>query len=620
MSAEVPAHELADATRTAASRWFRQDAGESEGTLPVPLEPTPLEAPQRFGLGSAQGGQSSDAESFFGQARWRIFRTYTAARATTGALLFALQVLANMGASAATPATLLISGLYAAAALGAAVRVWRRGGIRSARTGPRAWMAMTVGVDLIAFLLLLGSASGTGLNFGVLLFLPALMAGVLMPRMQALAVTAAATLALLAEAWWSAFVAASSSTSWLAAVLAGVGSLAIAWVAGELSARLHREERSALDSQARAERQAGLNRLVIQEMSEGVVVLDRRRRVLAINRAAQALLGAQVASAASQQGAADPVLPWSPILRAVERAHAEGDWPAAGREVAWSDGPASVTELRVRMRFTRLEAVSPATRDAVQDDDLCVLLLEDERTVQARVQQDKLAAMGRVSAGIAHEIRNPLAAIAQANELLSEDRLDKPQQRLVSIIGDNVVRLRRLVDDVLESMPSSVAGRASVLQVADLVRVVVQDWSATAGARADLVERDLRWSDARAWFDPEHLRRILVNLLDNALWYSSGRAGAIRVAVQPGLGDGVTLVVSNDGPPIAPEFEMQLFEPFFSTRSRGSGLGLYLSKELCERHGATIMHARSASSKDHHTNFVIELRGPSAASTGRGPP
>ncbi|MFM7847281.1 MAG: sensor histidine kinase [Rubrivivax sp.] len=576
-------------------------------------------APELFGLHPSQGGRSLAVEAVFGLSQWRIFRTYLAARAVAGVLLVALQFLAATDASAAQPAPLLIGGLYAASALGTAAWLLWRGGMRSIGASPRTCIALTVGVDLIAFLLLSSSGSGTGLNFDALLVLPVLMAGVLMPRLQALATAAGLTLALLAEAWWRSLMAPTPPSAWLGAALAGVGLLVIAWVAGELSARLQREERSALDSQARADRQAGLNRLVIQEMSEGVLVLDRRRRVLAINLSAQALLGAQVAAAASQQGAADPVLPWSPILRAVERAHAEGDWPAAGREVAWSDGPASVTELRVRMRFTRLEAVSPATRDAVQDDDLCVLLLEDERTVQARVQQDKLAAMGRVSAGIAHEIRNPLAAIAQANELLSEDRLDKPQQRLVSIIGDNVVRLRRLVDDVLESTPSPVAGRGSVLQVADLVLVVVQDWSATAGAPADLVERDLRWSDARAWFDPEHLRRILVNLLDNALWHSSGRAGAIRVAVQPGLGDGVTLVVSNDGPPIAPEVEMQLFEPFFSTRSRGSGLGLYLSKELCERHGATIMHARSASSKDHHTNFVIELRGPSAATTGRGP-
>lgn len=606
------------AARAAAPRWFKDDTGEVEGRLPPSLEPVAQAAPELFGLHSSQGGRSLAVEAVFGLSQWRIFRTYLAARAVAGVLLVALQFLAATDASAAQPAPLLIGGLYAASALGTAAWLLWRGGMRSIGASQRACIALTVGVDLIAFLLLSSSGSGTGLNFGALLVLPVLMAGVLMPRLQALATAAGLTLALLAEAWWRSLMAPTPPSAWLGAALAGVGLLVIAWVAGELSARLQREERSALDSQARADRQAGLNRLVIQEMSEGVLVLDRRRRVLAINLSAQALLGAQVAAAASQQGAADPVLPWSPILRAVERAHAEGVWPAAGREVAWPDGPAGVTKLRVRMRFTHLEAVGHAMGGASQADDLCVLLLEDERSVQARVQQEKLAAMGRVSAGIAHEIRNPLAAIAQANELLSEDRLDKPQQRLVSIIGDNVVRLRHLVDDVLESMPSG-AGRAEVLRAAELARVVVQEWRVAAGVGADVVELDLHWRDSQALFDPEHLRRILVNLLDNALWHSSGRVSAIRVAVQPGVGDGVALVVSNDGPPIAPEVEMHMFEPFFSTRSRGSGLGLYLCKELCERHGATVELARSTPLQHHRTTFVVQLRGPSAAASNWGP-
>ncbi len=217
-------------------------------------------------------------EAVFGLSQWRIFRTYLAARAVAGVLLVALQFLAATDASAAQPAPLLIGGLYAASALGTAAWLLWRGGIGSTGASQRACIALTVGVDLIAFLLLSGSGSGTGLNFGALLVLPVLMAGVLMPRLQALATAAALTLALLAEAWWRSLMAPTPPSAWLGAALAGVGLLVIAWVAGELSARLQREERSALDSQARADRQAGLNRLVIQEMREGVLVLDRCRR------------------------------------------------------------------------------------------------------------------------------------------------------------------------------------------------------------------------------------------------------------------------------------------------------------------------------------------------------
>jgi two-component system sensor histidine kinase PilS (NtrC family) len=237
--------------------------------------------------------------------------------------------------------------------------------------------------------------------------------------------------------------------------------------------------------------------------------------------------------------------------------------------------------------------------------------------VQVRVQQEKLAAMGRVSAGIAHEIRNPLAAIAQANELLSEDRLGRSQQRLVSIISDNVVRLRRLVDDVLESMPTGV-GQAGSMNVVDLVRTVVEEWRGTVGVAPGVVDLNLRTQQAQAWFDPEHLRRILVNLLDNAYRYSSRDARAVTVTLDLGVGDGVVLMVSNDGPPISADVEMHLFEPFFSTRSRGSGLGLYLCKELCERHGANIRHVRLDPGQRHATAFVVLLPGLSAASSGWG--
>ena len=118
--------------------------------------------------------------------------------------------------------------------------------------------------------------------------------------------------------------------------------------------------------------------------------------------------------------------------------------------------------------------------------------------------------------------------------------------------------------------------------------------------------------------DPFLLRQALVNLLDNGFRHSSRGAGAVRVRVAPGVGDGVVLVVSNDGPPIAPEVEMHMFEPFFSTRSRGSGLGLYLCKELCERHGADIRHAQLPPQERHRTAFVVQLPGPSAAASGWG--
>ena len=571
--------------------------------------------------GPVASGAVSDAGSALGRSLWRIFRTYLAARAAVGLLLAAMQLLGPAAGASPRMAALVISGLYAFEACALAGWLWGHGHARSGvRLSPRAWILLTIGADLVAFIMLLGNESAAGLNHGALLVLPVLMAGVLMSRPGALATAGGVAVVLLFDAWSQSLKSPAASPAWLGSVLAGMGLLAMAWLAGELSSRLRREERAAVDSQQKARQQAGLNQLVIQEMSEGLLVIDRHRRVLAVNPSAQALLGSSSEVQTSNGHLQGPAPSWSPLLRAVERAHAEGSWPAVGRVVSWPDGvqgAAGPTKLRVRLRFTRQTAAprTPGPEDPEQD--LCVLLIEDERVVQVRVQQEKLAAMGRVSAGIAHEIRNPLAAIAQANELLSEDRLGRSQQRLVSIIADNVVRLRRLVDDVLESMPTG-AGQAGSMNVVELVRTVVEEWRGTVGVAPGVVDLNLRTQQAQAWFDPEHLRRILVNLLDNAYRYSSREARAVTVTLDLGVGDGVVLMVSNDGPPISADVEMHLFEPFFSTRSRGSGLGLYLCKELCERHGASIRHVRLDPGQRHATAFVVLLPGLSAASSGWG--
>ena len=571
--------------------------------------------------GPSASASVSGAGSALGRSLWRIFRTYLAARAAVGLLLAAMQFLGPAAGHSPSTAALLVSGLYALEACALAGWLWGRGRAGTVtRLSPRAWIVLTIGADLLAFIMLLGNESAAGLNHGALLVLPVLMAGVLMSRPGALATAAVVAVVLLFDAWSLSLKSPAAPSAWLGSVLAGMGLLAMAWLAGELSVRLRREERAAVDSQQRARQQAGLNQLVIQEMSEGLLVIDRHRRVLAVNPSAQVLLGLSGSDPASHSSLQRPGPSWSPLLRAVERAHAESVWPAGGRVVSWPDGSqgaAGPTKLRVRLRFTRQLASDrmPGLEDPEQD--LCVLLLEDERVVQVRVQQEKLAAMGRVSAGIAHEIRNPLAAIGQANELLSEDRLGRSQVRLVSIIADNVVRLRRLVDDILESLPTG-AGQAGAMNVVELVRTVVDDWRGTGGVVPGVVELNLRLQQAQAWFDPEHLRRILVNLLDNAYRHSSREARAVTVTVDLGLGDGAVLMVSNDGPPISADVELHLFEPFFSTRSRGSGLGLYLCKELCERHGADIRHVRLDPGQRHATAFVVLLPGLSAASSGWG--
>jgi two-component system sensor histidine kinase PilS (NtrC family) len=241
----------------------------------------------------------------------------------------------------------------------------------------------------------------------------------------------------------------------------------------------------------------------------------------------------------------------------------------------------------MRVRFTRRRSMQ---RGQAASEEFCVLLLEDVRTAQARLRQEKLAAMGRVSAGIAHEIRNPLSAIAQANALLMEDALPEPQQRLLRMVADNVDRLKRLVDEVMEVAPGA-APLPGAIDATAAVSAAAADWARTNGLEAGAGSRlrlDLPSAPLRVVFDAEHLRRVLVNLLDNAKRHASEAPDAIGVRLAARDEGSALLIVDSDGPPISQEVERYLFEPFFSTRSRGTGLGLYICRELCERYGAGI--------------------------------
>ena len=546
----------------------------------------------------------------------RVYRSYSAARAAVGVGLVILHGVGSLSGTQATEWLTLVSLAYAAQA----ITLWllpRFGPLAQSlplvQQRRRQWFA-TVGVDLLAFSLLHHMEAGVSLNYAALLVLPVLMAGVLTSRLLALGTAAGAALVLLAAAW-RASGGLQAPTLMLQSGLLGLGMFMITLLAGELASRLAREELAARGSLELARQQAQLNRLVIEEMADGVLVVDRRLLVRAANPAARALLVDEGLSLpAPFMLDQDPS--WLPLLLAAEQALADGHWPDAGRDVAMNFGPGHVRTLRLRVRFMRRAFAHRAGEDPTADtadfnsQPVAVLLLEDVRTLQARIRQEKLAAMGRVSAGIAHEIRNPLAAISQANALLMEDNLAPAQMRLASMVADNVERLKRLADDVMEVAPG-VEPQIRVVDASDVVGKAASEWVRTAqlpmGADARL-QAQISAEPLGVIFDPEHLRRVLVNLLDNAHRHAVPGAGAVQVHLAAQDATWVVLRVLSDGPPIAPDVERRLFEPFFSTRSRGSGLGLYICRELCERYGANIDYKPAAARERFRNQFVVSMR------------
>lgn len=541
-----------------------------------------------------------------GSALRRIFRAYLTARAVLGAaLVLTPWVMTAMGARLSWP-MLALCLAYATQALSMWLLPGRgqaAGAIGQPRLARRQW-TLTIGVDLLAFSTLHLLDPVAQLNFAALLALPVLMAGVMTKRLAALATAAFVTLVLLAGVWRSAAAGQFTIALMTQAGLAGIGAFVISLLSGELAQRLAREERAARGSLALARQQTRLNRLVIEEMADGVMVVDRRLRVRTANPAARSMLGGAASDATSSFTLHDDP-GWSALLSAVELAYGLGHWPDALREITLASG----RTVQVRARFTRRSGIDDA---ATPPQDVCVLFLEDLRSVQARMRQEKLAAMGRVSAGIAHEIRNPLAAIAQANALMLEDPLPGPQQKLARIVEDNVERLKRIVDDVMAVAPGA-AHQQQVIDATAEVSRIVAEWQATWGldraAAATRIELRLPSAPLLVLFDAEHLRRVLVNLLDNAHRHAADGPGAVRLELLPRRKDGALLAIGSDGAPISADVEHHLFEPFFSTRSRGTGLGLYICRELCERHRASIEYRPGAPGERHRNVFRVSMRG-----------
>ena len=536
----------------------------------------------------------------------RIYGAFLAARAAIGVALIVTLALTGAFGLKPTAAVAAVSIAYATLAISMWLLPRFRGGAAPhsfARLGSPQWLA-TIGADLILFTALHIASPASSFNYVALLVLPVLMAGVLTPRVLALATAAVATLALLLTAWLTLVAGGGEATLLMTqAGLAGSGFFVITVLAGELAGRLAREQLSARGSLEMARQQAQLNRLVIEEMEDGVLVVDRAGKVRAANPAARRLLAPEgMSRTAPFQLRGVPA--WGALVRAVERAFAEAAWPEAGRDVAIEFGLEAHRTLRVRVRFTR-------KREPPASEAFCVLFLEDVRNVQARSRQEKLAAMGRVSAGIAHEIRNPLAAIAQANALLAEDATDPAQRQLMKMVTENVERLKRIVDDVMEIAPGQVQD-VGAIDATRQIEAICSEWAQAAGVQVGangLLQVELPAEPLGVLFDAEHLRRVLVNLLDNARRHASARPGAVQVRLAPGDEDGrAVFSVLSDGAPIAADVEPYLFEPFFSTRSRGAGLGLYICRELCERYGARIDYRLLPPDEQRRNDFFVDMR------------
>ncbi len=446
--------------------------------------------------------------------------------------------------------------------------------LRPAQWRARFNLLLTVEVvfDIVVLTLLMYAGGGSRSGFSYMMLVVLAGAGLVGQGRLTLFYASVASVAVLLEQGYRMLTENADLADFTFTGIICIGFFGTAISAHLLSKRVIANEELARRRGVELAQQIEINEQVIRDMHDGILVADGHGRVRQHNPRAEYLCGAQV--------------PRQPVLGdfSSELARCYGQWRQAGAP--------RVEVLRLPLpdgngRTLRVRFLPAATGDN------CLLYLEDMEQVQSQAQQLKLAALGRLTANMAHEIRNPLAAISHAAELLDGSDANV-HARLVRIIGDNTQRLNRLVTDVLELGRRDRALQEDIVLQTFLPAFV--DEMAIVDARVREVVRIEVEAAAPLRFDRSHLSRVLNNLVGNAMRYCSGSPGSVTIeCAGAAAGEPVSIKVADDGIGIAPELRAQVFEPFFTTRSRGTGLGLYIARELCEANGATLELIESGS-------------------------
>jgi two-component system, NtrC family, sensor histidine kinase PilS len=433
-------------------------------------------------------------------------------------------------------------------------------------------LAFQVGTDIACITVLSHASGGVPSGLGMLLLVSLAAAGLIGRGKITLLFAALASIAVLLQHSYAVLTQDAAVSQYLQAGLLSVAYFVIAWVAHTLAKYATASEKLAALRGVDLANMAEASRLVIQDMPDGVLVVDERGVVRQCNPSAERLMGYIFPASGSVT-----LEECSPLL--------------SGQFVKWRQNLGRKPEV-VRLPGTHHWArvrFLPVQREGFWG---AVLFLEDMYRVQAQAQQIKLAALGRLTANIAHEVRNPLSAISYAAELLQEERHDPAQTRLFQIILDNAARMNCIVQDVLQ-LNQRDRVHSEAINLAEKLPLFIEGLRNTEGLSQEVLVLDVELACA-VNFDRGHLDQVLWNLCRNALRYCQKRARSVKLSAWRSDEGRVVLEVVNDGPAVTPDIVQKLFEPFFTTSVGGTGLGLYIARELCEANGAELEYVTSA--------------------------
>lgn len=444
--------------------------------------------------------------------------------------------------------------------------------IKLRKPGFSVQLAMQVGVDIVCVSVLSYASGGIQSGLGILLLVSLAAAGLISRGRITLFFAALASIAMLLEHSYAVLTADADATQYLQVGILSIAYFAVAWSAHTLAKYAVASEKLASQRGAELASMAEVNRLVIQGLPDGVLVVDGRGVVRQHNPSAERLLGYDFSL--RSEVTLENCAPLLANLFISWRQNQER--PPEGVRLPGSN-------RLVRARFLPVEQ---------ENFGGALLILEDMQRVQAQAQQIKLAALGRLTANIAHEIRNPLSAISYAAELFREEPHNLSQEHLLKIIMDNTGRLNSIVQDVMQLNRRDRA-QAELLRLKDELPKFAGEICQAEHSPPEMMLIEVG-PGCEINFDRGHFYQILWNLCSNALRYCRKQPGSVQLHATHLGDDRIMLEIADDGAGVPQSVQQQLFEPFFTTEASGTGLGLYIARELCEANGALLEYVHRA--------------------------
>ena len=453
-------------------------------------------------------------------------------------------------------------------------------------------------IDVVVISILYVGANG-GQNGLVILYLfPLVGVGILAPMLLALFTVSVVAIFLLIVNI-IALLNSENGNFISQAGIYGASYFAIVFVLNRLAKNLIGQEELARKRGYELAIQQSINHSVIEDMSDGVLVVDQQGFLIETNPAANRMLGMSAFPDLLKTSYKLEQIPsLQPIAQAFSRwkqgqqanstiwLRNEGDAFVAIRHQGFSgqesnteknDHPELEMHLKLRFLLVNDRQGHETIPGAPQ---YTIIFIQNVSDIENQAQQLKLASMGRLTASIAHEVRNPLASISYAASLMGEDIHNETQsKRLLKIVEDNVTRLNQLIEDILK-LSRKAQVNVTPYYLIDELNQIVTEFVETHGIQQDVISV-IDAARFKVTFDPCHLREVVTNLLSNATRYASGKPNSIRLYAQFGNLQRKELHIQDDGSGISNEVRAHLFEPFYTTSHKGTGLGLYMARELC---------------------------------------